>query len=125
MSSDEYIPTGHRIFRGKKRIEGELAPKEMKPFIIEQLPRTDAIAKAEDETDHAAEDIAARIACDRMQFQAYILAQARKEAGEDAEGNPVMEDSDAIVEDAEEMDAPEKSMEDFTEDAQPDEEDAP
>ena len=30
------VPTGHRVFRGKKRIESEWMPTEMKPFVVRQ-----------------------------------------------------------------------------------------
>ena len=98
---EEYVPTGHRIFRGGKRIEGELRAKNPKPYVVHQPGDVDADeVKAEkdsaekklfsDETiaavHNAAEDIAARIANDRTQMQADILAAARaKSAAEDTE----------------------------------------
>lgn len=114
MREEDYIPTGHRIFRGGKRIENELMPKAMKPFVIHQpgdeeeeeaedvaaIEEEEAadVVPAEEETEAtetadaseeaaggAAEDIAARIAGDRVKFQADILAVAREKAEEGTE----------------------------------------
>lgn len=113
-----YVPTGHRVFRGKKRIESEWMPTEMKPFVVRQpgdeddatddekkakAAAMDADDAAEDEAADGGspEDIAARIAGDRVQFQADILAVARAEAGEDEDGNVI----DAPADDAADDDA--------------------
>lgn len=110
MSENEYIPTGHRIFRGGKRIESELMPKDMAPFVIQQPGGAEndekpaakaAPVAAEEAADGAAEDIAARIAGDRVQFQADILAKAREEAGEDADGNRIADEAPADEEETE------------------------
>jgi len=121
--SEEYIPTGHRIFRGGKRIENEVVATELKPFVIHQPGDEDEDDAAEDvkkrkpseavdeedmeEADEAQadsgspEDIAARIAGDRAQFQADILAVARAEAGEDDEGNPLPDEAEEEQEESE------------------------
>ena len=86
--SEEYVPTGHRIFRGGKHIEMEVISTEMKPFVIHQPGDMEAEVTASSSTPHddAAEDIAARIAGDRKQFQDDILALAKaKKAEEDGE----------------------------------------
>ncbi|MCI6087066.1 MAG: hypothetical protein MR711_12650 [Selenomonas sp.] len=119
-----YVPTGHRVFRGKKRIESEWMPTEMKPFVVRQpgdeddatddekkakAAAMDADDAAEDEAADGGspEDIAARIAGDRVQFQADILAVARAEAGEDEDGNVIDAPADAAADDdaAEQEDA--------------------
>lgn len=119
-----YVPTGHRVFRGKKRIESEWMPTEMKPFVVRQpgdeddaaddekkakAVAVDADDAAEDEAADGGspEDIAARIAGDRVQFQADILAVARAEAGEDEDGNVIDAPADAAADDdaAEQEDA--------------------
>ncbi|MDY3298135.1 hypothetical protein [Selenomonas sp.] len=111
-----YVPTGHRVFRGKKRIESEWMPTEMKPFVVRQpgdeddatddekkakAAAMDADDAAEDEAvdGGSPEDIAARIAGDRVQFQADILAVARAEAGEDEDGNVIDAPADAAADD--------------------------
>ena len=119
--SEEYIPTGHRIFRGGKRIENEVVATELKPFVIHQpgdededdaaedvkkRKRLEAAEDAEEEAVAEAdsgspEDIAARIAGDRAQFQADILAVARAEAGEDDEGNPLPDEAEEEQEESE------------------------
>ena len=73
--SEEYVPTGHRIFRGGKHIEMEVISTEMKPFVIHQPGDMEAEVTASSSTPHddTAEDIASRIAGDRKQFQADIL----------------------------------------------------
>ena len=86
--SEEYVPTGHRIFRGGKHIEMEVISTEMKPFVIHQPGDMEAEVTASSSTPHddVAEDIAARIAGDRKQFQDDILALAKaKKAEEDGE----------------------------------------
>ena len=119
-----YVPTGHRVFRGKKRIESEWMPTEMKPFVVRQPGDEDAATDDEKQAKAAAmdaddaaedeaadggspEDIAARIAGDRVQFQADILAVARAEAGEDEDGNVIDAPADAAADDdaAEQEDA--------------------
>lgn len=119
-----YVPTGRRVFRGKKRIESEWMPTEMKPFVVRQpgdeddatddekkakAAAMDADDAAEDEAADGGspEDIAARIAGDRVQFQADILAVARAEAGEDEDGNVIDAPADAAADDdaAEQEDA--------------------
>ena len=111
-----YVPTGHRVFRGKKRIESEWMPTEMKPFVVRQpgdeddatddekkakAAAMDADDAAEDEAADGGspEDIAERIAGDRVQFQADILAVARAEAGEDEDGNVIDAPADAAADD--------------------------
>ena len=111
-----YVPTGHRVFRGKKRIESEWMPTEMKPFVVRQpgdeddatdderkakAAAMDADDAAEDEAADGGspEDIAARIAGDRVQFQADILAVARAEAGEDEDGNVIDAPADEAADD--------------------------
>ncbi len=116
-----YVPTGHRVFRGKKRIESEWMPTEMKPFVVKQPGDEDDAAEAVKKTKAAArdaddaagdaaadgesadggspEDIAARIAGDRVQFQADILAVARAEAGEDEDGNVIDAPADEAADD--------------------------
>ena len=34
--SEEFVPTGHHIFRGGKRIQNEVVEKEPKPFVVYQ-----------------------------------------------------------------------------------------
>ena len=81
--SEEFVPTGHHIFRGGKRIENEVVGKEQKPFVVYQ-PGEGPQAKEAPEAAGSAEEIAARIAGDRKQFQADILALAReKKNGQD------------------------------------------
>ena len=79
--SEEFVPTGHHIFRGGKRIENEVVGKEQKPFVVYQpgeRPEKEEAAQ----TGGSAEEIAARIAGDRKQFQADILALAREKKEE-------------------------------------------
>ena len=105
--SEEYVPTGHRIFRGGKHIEMEVISTEMKPFVIHQPGDMEAEVTASSSTPHddAAEDIAARIAGDRKQFQADILALAKaKKAEEDTEDGVSVEAADG--EEASAADAP-------------------
>ena len=86
--SEEYVPTGHRIFRAVNHIEMEVISTEMKPFVIHQPGDMEAEVTASSSTPHddVAEDIAARIAGDRKQFQDDILALAKaKKAEEDGE----------------------------------------
>ena len=95
--SEEFVPTGHRIFRGGKHIEMEVVSTEMKPFVIHQPGDMEAEVTASSSTPHddAAEDIAARIAGDRKQFQADILALAKaKKAEEDTEDGVPAEAAD-------------------------------
>ena len=105
--SEEYVPTGHRIFRGGKHIEMEVISTEMKPFVIHQPGDMEAEVTASSSTPHddAAEDIAARIAGDRKQFQADILALAKaKKAEEETEDGVSVEAADG--EEASAADAP-------------------
>lgn len=78
--SEEFVPTGHHIFRGGKRIENEVVEKEPKPFVVYQ-PGEGPEEKEAPEAG-SAEEIAARIAGDRKQFQADILALAREKKEE-------------------------------------------
>ena len=105
--SEEYVPTGHRIFRGGKHIEMEVISTEMKPFVIHQPGDMEAEVTASSSTPHddTAEDIASRIAGDRKQFQADILALAKaKKAEEDTEDGVSVEAADG--EEASAADAP-------------------
>ena len=79
--SEEFVPTGHHIFRGGKRIENEVVEKEPKPFVVYQ-PCEEPEEKEAPEAAGSAEEIAARIAGDRKQFQADILALAREKKEE-------------------------------------------
>lgn len=79
--SEEFVPTGHHIFRGGKRIENEVVGKEQKPFVVYQPGEGPEKAEAA-QTGGSAEEIAARIAGDRKQFQADILALAREKKEE-------------------------------------------
>lgn len=79
--SEEFVPTGHHIFRGGKRIENEVVEKEPKPFVVYQ-PGEEPEEKEAPEAAGSAEEIAARIAGDRAQFQADILALAREKKEE-------------------------------------------
>ncbi len=81
----EGMQTGHRVFRGRKRIELEIMAD--KPFVVEQ-PRgsrqevpvlPDPVAAPE---GLAAEDVAARIAGARSQAQTDILELARSQQNE-------------------------------------------
>lgn len=78
--SEEFVPTGHHIFRGGRRIENEVVEKEPKPFVVYQ-PGEGPEEKEPPEAG-SAEEIAARIAGDRKQFQADILALAREKKEE-------------------------------------------
>lgn len=79
---EEFVPTGHHIFRGGKRIENEVVEKEPKPFVVYQ-PGEGPEKAEETEPGGSAEEIAARIAGDRKRFQEDILAlaQEKKEQG--------------------------------------------
>ena len=79
--SEEFGPTGQHIFRGGKRIQNEVVEKEPKPFVVYQLGE-EPEEKEAPEAAGSAEEIAARIAGDRAQFQADILALAREKKEE-------------------------------------------
>ncbi|WP_308548073.1 hypothetical protein [uncultured Selenomonas sp.] len=78
--SEEFVPTGHHIFRGGKRIQNEVVEKEPKPFVVYQSG--EGPEEKEAPAAGSAEEIAARIAGDRKQFQADILALAREKKKE-------------------------------------------
>lgn len=78
--SEEFVPTGHHIFRGGKRIQNEVVEKEPKPFVVYQPG--EGPEEKEAPAAGIAEEIAARIAGDRKQFQADILALAREKKEE-------------------------------------------
>lgn len=78
--SEEFVPTGHHIFRGGKRIQNEVVEKEPKPFVVYQPG--EGPEEKEAPAAGSAEEIAARIAGDRKQFQADILALAREKKKE-------------------------------------------
>lgn len=78
--SEEFVPTGHHIFRGGRRIENEVVEKEPKPFVVYQPG--EGPEEKEAPAAGSAEEIAARIAGDRKQFQADILALAREKKEE-------------------------------------------
>lgn len=81
--SEEWIPTGHHIFRGGKRIENEVVGKDRKPFVVYQPGEEPEDAAP---AGGSAEEIAARIAGDRKRFQEDILALAQeKKDAPDAE----------------------------------------
>ena len=50
--SEEFVPTGHRIFRGGKHIEMEVVSTEMKPFVIHQPGDMEAEVTASSSTPH-------------------------------------------------------------------------
>ena len=78
--SEEFVPTGHHIFRGGKRIQNEVVEQEPKPFVVYQPGERPEEKEAP--AAGSAEEIAARIAGDRKQFQADILALAREKKEE-------------------------------------------
>ena len=98
----EYLPTGHQIFCGGNRISYEMVPSSPAPAIIEAPTwaelnitlKSDAeedadYEKTEDDVgahgaEESPEDIAARIAGDRVRAQMNTLELAVKAAAESA-----------------------------------------
>ena len=92
--------------KAQRKAEKKKKAEKMKKAKAAAMDADDA---AEDEAADGGspEDIAARIAGDRVQFQADILAVARAEAGEDEDGNVIDAPADAAADDdaAEQEDA--------------------